>query len=554
MRRFTHGNPLFLFLCLTAMLIILAGCSEADHNKTGSGLRFSHESGVYRRGTLTVTVKAPKGCTVAYTTDGSVPTAENDSGRSTVRVKLTGGMTEYLIEHADLQDMKDFEGLRLRDDPSLPCGVMLCAAPVDASGRAGVPESEVYFLGLDFDELFPNCLVLFVITDPENLLDYDRGILAAGSVYDAWRQTEEGRAVVSDGKWWEAETNSTQRGRMWERPCQVQLYDGETRPVVEQIAGIRVQGNISRRMAQKSFNLYFRADYGAKTMAYELFPGNAYYKNFTLRGGGNNTNGMKFKNAMLQDLVSDRAVTVEASRPAVLFLNGEYWGPYLLTEKLSAEMLHGRYGVQKEQVIIIKDGELEEGNEEDMPLYGELLSFAGQDLSRPEVYKRFCSVVDVKSFADSCAIRIYIGDADWSTEYNEVLWRTRDPSYREGRWQYLLHDIEFSSGLYGYSGTAAETDHYERAIQEHGLFAAAIQNDDFRALFRDALMQIGAENYDYERVLEVIQIYGAVWRPLMVDYSKRFGTSLQEYDNGVKETLFFFAKRYDCIVPKIQGR
>ena len=66
------------------------------------------------------------------------------------------------------------------------------------------------------------------------------------------------------------------------------------------------------------------------------------------------------------DLVPDRNFTIAASRKAVLFLNGEYWGPYLLSEKLTDQMLHDHYGVEKDQVILVKDGELEEGTDDDI--------------------------------------------------------------------------------------------------------------------------------------------------------------------------------------------
>ena len=301
-----------LFLCLIVLFVVLAGCSKSsskhetvahlpddpaltvdtdlttdshlepevttivDPNPIENvlpGLQFSHDSGVYLEETLTVKLTAPEGYTIAVRTDGTLPTAEDDSGNCVVEVELSKNTARYLAEHRKLQIMKDFTESKLRDDADLPSGVMLCAALVDSEGTIGEPEIKVYYLGLDFDELFPGFLILSVATDPANLLDYDKGILATGAVYDTWKETEEGREIVANQEWWFSESNSTQHGRDWERPCIVQIYDGEKTPAVEQNAGIRTQGHLARRANQKSFNFYFRADYGENRLNYELFPG-----------------------------------------------------------------------------------------------------------------------------------------------------------------------------------------------------------------------------------------------------------------------------------------
>ena len=540
---------------ILALLLSVAALGSAvlpGRKTTGEipppGISFSHGSGVYAQKELTVTLRAPRGCTVAFTTDGTFPTKEDDSGLSAVEVKLEKGTARHIARNAELQFMKDFSNPRLNDDPTLPNGAMLCAAPVDAEGTLGETEAEVYFLNVDLRTRYPGFLVLSVVTDPVNLLDYDTGIFAAGAIYDAWRETEEGKKVIEAKEWYFAETNSSQRGRAWERPCVIQLYDGADKPTLEQSAGIRIQGDMSRRGNQKSLNFYFRNAYGSDRLRYDLFPEITEVKSFTLRCGGNTAGMMPYKDAMLQELAAGRAVTTAQSRPAVLFLNGEYWGAYLLTEKLSDKMLHDHYGVKKDQVVVIKKGEVEVGEEADLRLYQELMAFADQDLSDPQAYGRFCSVMDVQSFADFCAVRVYIGDADWSKTKNIALWRTRDDSYNGGRWNFILYDLEYSSALYMQEETAFDTDHIRRAMDKVPLFAAAMRSDEFRELFVKSLKEVGEGNYPYAKVARAIQNYNALWSPLLDDNFKRFGGTLQEYRGVVWCTKYFFQQRYDHIL------
>ena len=176
------------------------------------------------------------------------------------------------------------------------------------------------------------------------------------------------------------------------------------------------------------------------------------------------------------------------------------------------------------------------------------MAFADQDLSDPQAYGRFCSVMDVQSFADFCAVRVYIGDADWSKTKNIALWRTRDDSYNGGRWNFILYDLEYSSALYMQEETAFDTDHIRRAMDKVPLFAAAMRSDEFRELFVKSLKEVGEGNYPYAKVARAIQNYNALWSPLLDDNFKRFGGTLQEYRGVVWCTKYFFQQRYDHIL------
>ena len=523
--------------------------SSAVSSNDNHHIFFSKDSGIYMLDSMTVTLSAPENCTIAFTVNGKTPSLDDDSGLSEIEVTLGKSGSDYLIDHRELMSYSDLSFSFLLDDPSLPSASILRAAPVSPEGMIGETDTRVYFIDVNLPRLFPDCLILSIVTDPDNLIDYETGILTPGRIYDEWRQTEEGEMDIHKGNAQMIQSNITQHGKAWERPCLLQIYDGRKSPEVELNAGIRITGGYSRSMNQKSFNIYFRESYGSKYLDYELFPGISLYKSFRLKSGGNNTDWLKFMNAFLSDLVSDRKFSVTLSRKAVLFLNGEYWGPYLLTEKLSGRMLHDHYGVEQDQVILFKEGELEEGDEKDIALFTELTAFGEKDLSNPEVFQEFSRIMDIQSMADYFAARIYFGDNDWTPKKNDVLWRTRDQSFNGGRWQYILYDAEFSSGLYGIEKTAAETDHFRLAYSHFPLFAAAIKNQDFYNIFLDALREIGAVNCATERVEHILGVYVNEWEPLMQDYYKRFGNSQSQWDISIINTIDFFKNRYNNIIP-----
>ena len=559
-----------LYILFVASLFLLAGCqSETNKQETkpqqvktqilhkqDNGIAFSQESGVYHTPELKVRMKAPAGYTIAYTTNGTKPTAKDASGKAEVEVTLNGGMSGYLMDHKKLMLTPEFYNSVLYESNELPVGVVLNASLVDDKGAVvKEPRTMVYFLMQDkLADRFPNCTVISITIDPVNLLDHKTGIMAPGAIYDAWKQTDAGKKIIADQEWWKAETNSSQHGKKWERPCQLQLYTTGEKPTIELDAGLRIRGGMSRRQNQKSFTLYFRDTYGPDMLHFALFDKDKEedFKRFGLRNGGDDSQYTKFKDVMLQDLAKGGKYTVLRNRPAVVFLNGEYWGPYALCEITTANMMKDRYGVDEKNLIVIKEAELDVGKKEDLRLYEEMKAFKDKDLTDPDIYRQFCDVVDVQSMADYFALQVYIGNADCEPDHNHIIWRTRDKFYNEGRWQYILHDLDYSAGHYDERSTSANTDHFAMIRKKFPLFAAALKNRNFYDMFLSSLKRIGSQNFNYDKVRDKMDYYDKMWGPLMPDFYKRFGDTANLRKRCMNSTLNFFQRRYDVIVPIVE--
>ncbi len=513
-------------------------------------ISFSLPGGVYSQSWLNVLIQAPTGYRIACTTDGSAPTAADDRGSGEVLVHLKKEKTGYLLAHRE-QLFCPLDRALPREDGELPRGTVLRVALLDKSGRVAAQDARIYYLDENFAQRYPGCLVLSLWTDPENLLNEERGLLNPGRIYAEWAKSNEGRAARRKNEWWLYESNSTQHGRDWERPCRLSIYDGGNAPAVELAAGLRINGNASRRLSQKAFALYFRKDYGEKDLLYPLFPDTEASRSFILQAGGENAEGWKIKDGLLQSLADGRAVTASRSRPAVLFLNGEYWGPYLLREKASGQLLQQRFGVRSDQAVIVKNGALEVGEEADMAAYRALESFAYKDLSDEENYRAFCECADVRSFAEACACRVYIGDEDWSWGNNEILWRARRGKEELQKWHWMLHDLDCSAATYSDAGSAAATDHFLPALERYPLLASALRNEEFRQLFLSCLQEAAKELYAPERVSQVVGEWEAKWLPLMNDCYRRYALSPSAWEQGKQKTLDFFRMRASRLMPAV---
>lgn len=511
-------------------------------------IRFSHPGGVYAQGWLNVRLQAPTGYRIACTTDGSTPCLGDDRGTADLLIHLEKGESGYLMARRE-QMFCELDRALPREDAALPRGTVLRVALLDEQDRVAARAQQIYFLGEDFAARYPGSLVLSLWTEPENLLDEERGLLSLGQIYADWAGSEAGRETIRKGQWWLYESNATQRGRAWERPCRLSLFDGGREPAAELAAGLRIHGSATRRMSQKAFSLHFRSDGGDGALEWPLFAGTEKTRSLILQAGGDNAEGWKIKDCLLQSLAEGSAAEAVRSRTAVLFLNGEYWGPYLLMEKASCRLLRERFGAR--EAVIVKNGSLEEGGEEDLAAYRELAAFAETDLSRAENYRAFCAAADVESFAAACAYRIYIGDGDWAWEVNEILWRDREGAGGLEKWHWMLYDLGCSAGTYGDETTAADTDHFLLAMENYPLFAAAMSNAEFRQLFWHCLQETAEELCPPERVEQRARDWEAVWMPMMEDCYLRWELDESAWEREREACLAFFRARKAFLLPAV---
>ena len=524
---------------------------------------FSVGAGAYEEGSFPLELSAPEGYAIYYTTDSSLPTTGSTLYTEPILVQSPGMREDDLAApgNAELQLIQP--EYHIFQNRKLPSAMIVRAIAVAPDGTVGNVVTQTFFPGLDLKERFYDTVVISLATDDSNLLDYETGIMVKGRIWDEWLLTEEARGIILQKQYWEAEGNYSQHGREWERPVSLEIFDGDT--VIQDDAGIRILGGYSRTLAQRSFSVFFRSEYGTGSLEYELIPSASdingdpiqKYKSFLLRNGGNAGREVLFRDIMLQELLSGLNMDCQAGCPAVVFLNGEYWGVYTLCEKYGKTYIAEHYpGIDKDNVVVIKNAGLEEGEEEDLALYRELTAFAEKDLADPAIWAQFTEQMDVRSMAEYYAAQIYIANKDWREDQNTELWRTRTPKnanpFDDGRWRFMLYDAEYSAALYSQEITSASHDSFQDARINHPLFDAAMNNPDFQQLFLDAIREIGSGVLSPESVNAKMDEYVRLWKPLMEDHYRRFDKIQPLWGGNVQKIRSFFDQRYDLILHYVE--
>ncbi|MDR2964390.1 MAG: CotH kinase family protein [Treponema sp.] len=529
---------------------------DDSYNNPNAGARdikFSHNSGLYNS-PFNLTLTTASGGIIYYSIDGSIPSpAKVGNGRvfkytAPINIQNRNGQPNFLATPAwhFYMDPEDPRGhappVYNPTNDQVPKATVIRAIVVDSSGKHSDSIIKTYFIGNNLQS-YGNIRIISLVTDPRNLVDEDYGIMVRGKPENRWHDPRFSS---------EPHYNFMGRGTEWERAAFMELFDGNASSRTLRLStnvGIRVRGGWSRGHGQKSLNVYFRSEHGginnyrpSQHNGFVLIPGAVKAdgtpvdttKSIMLRSGGNDHEYTKFYDVFIHDLLKDRSFTTQATIPAVLYLNGEYWGPYNFSERYSNNHTEYKYGVDRNLVISIDNGLLDDGNPgEDQSYWDAVEGFANGSIT----YAQFCSSIDIDNFIDYWAAQIYIHNQDWPNN-NYVVWRTRtvvlNNPYGDTKWRYSLHDTEFSMGIYS-SGSLTGTQVYSGNIFERlsqfadngdrhsRLFRALMDNIDFSKQFVNTMMDLYNVNFHPNRFEPRLNHYAATYSPLMEGYRTRWG-------------------------------
>ena len=523
MKRF--GTLLALLLCLL-LLPALATALEVE---------FSHGSGFYDDTVMLEITCDSKKATIHYTLDGTVPdenspiyegplalTDSSQRADTLMRIGGTNSNEEYI-------PTKDF-----------PTARVVRAVAISSNGKTSEVVSATYFVGYDRKKLYGDTAIVCLVTDPANLVDYETGIYVLGKIYDQWapQQTE----AFDD---WEAQGNFSQHGDEWERPVSVTFMPASGESFTQDM-GMRIKGGASRGYHQKSIRLVAREEYGEKNIKFAIYPDNICeadgeilekYKSVTLRSGANDSYFAKIRDPYITNLAEGLRFETAANMPVIAFINGEYWGVYTLNEEYSDKYIQYHYGVDDNNVIMVKTGELDEGEEEDFDLFLDMYDFiAWEDMTDPTIYAQACEMLDMGSFADYWAVQFYVYNEDGPAANNNwQMWRVREPEpgthpYADGKWRMMLYDTDYSSGIY-VSGEGYDTDNISPVLYGSGYEeynpALMLQNlmlsEEFRLEFIRACCDVNNLYFSASRTAAVLKEMRAQYEPYVPDSLRRFG-------------------------------
>lgn len=390
--------------------------------------RFSVSGGVYDSAVTVTLIPAKEGDNIRYTLDGDEPFHTVFQSNSTA-------YTEPIV---------------VTEPTVIRAKVM------------GNPGSRVvsvtYLVGVNHD--LP---VLSMATDPSNF-DFEDGFLYGfGSALSA-NGTVNGNFPYSSSNAWKRER---------EIEVSMEMYEPDGDRGFSQNVGLKIFGGWgSRGYAQKSMAVFARQEYGKGSISHQLFPDKDIdsFESFVLRNSGNdnqstwltfprseirafsdptsfgsyfvNCNFTLFRDAMVQSLAREAGMDTQGYRPAVLYLNGDYWGIYNIREKLTEHYVESNHGVPGDEVDLIEGyGSANSGS---ATTYNQMRSYLGSNsMNDPEKYQFVEeNYLDIDNFIDYHLTILWGQNFDIG---NIKCWR---PQVDGGTFRWLVYDQDYGFNLW----------------------------------------------------------------------------------------------------------
>ena len=511
-------------------------------NSVDSKVIFSKRSGFYDED-FYLTISAPTD-EIYYTLDGSEPTKESyryeeplliydaslNENTNSMRTDFSGNF----LRQSKMYEVPDF----LIDK----CTV-LKVAYYDKNGQRSDTEERTYFVGFQEKSGYQDVNIISITAEPEDFFSDEKGIYVLGDTFEKYIARVDYKQY-EDYSW---EANYKNSGREWERNAHIEVFNKSNDLVLSQSVGIRIQGGVSRAYYPKSLNIYARDEYGSNQMQYDFFGTGYYPQRVTLSSGGNDFYG-KVRDRLGAELTKDCNFCTMNYIPYVLFLNGEYWGFYYLTEKYDENYIEHYYNIAKENVVMIKQRGLEAGTPEDYELYENMMEFIeSTDMSDDANYKKACEIIDVESFIDYYAAEIYMArNGDWPSA-NFALWRSSKVSqrpYEDGKWRWMLFDVN-TSALHS---DLTEHDTLGYVMEECSLFYSLSQNETFKMMFADKLREMRDTILSFATVEAKLAEYEQLMGEPMEKHLQRFfGINNERYYLESREVWAFACLRGEYI-------
>ncbi|MFQ5611413.1 MAG: CotH kinase family protein [Anaerolineae bacterium] len=388
---------------------------------------------------------------------------------------------------------------------------------------------------------------------------------------------------------------AAERGKDWERPINIEYFEPGGRIGFNVKAGIRIHGNFSRLFSpKKSYRIYFRKEYGGPgNLDYPLFEDTSVTKfdKLVLRAG--------FQDSFLHRNIPDRADRHEQAKfisdqvvrnlhrdmgqPiahgdwVLLYLNGEFWGLYNLTERIDLQFIRSYSDKDSDWDIIVKESGWEEGvwyNREEVRDGGygvwlENQNWVGSaDFSNPGNIGVLEWRVDMENVFSYMFLQAYVQNTDWPGA-NWVVYRRNDPGAvgNEAQWRMMVWDAEEAFGTTG-GGFKLDLNTVERVHSPHDSITRILEkpflsNCALKHQFVNRAREyLGVENLNgrpasevgqlaKDRVIAEITRQAAVVRPFIQMESTRWAPDLPGlaiFDRNVENMLRFTGQREEVVL------
>ena len=374
--------------------------------------------------------------------------------------------------------------------------------------------------------------------DSLDLFDYEQGIFVPGVYFDSLNPDWSG--------------NYYQSGMEWERLMNIEFYELDNTGINQQ-AGLRTHGGNGRRFQQKCVKIYAREEYGKKRFKHKFFETIPLdnFKHLVLKPFVSSWNQSGVNDHICNQIALQLNLETLASRPVVLYLNGEYWGIYYIHERPDERYLQDHFGIDIDDVNIMGNwvNVVEHGSSENFIALSQWLETA--DLTLPEDYAYVESKIDIGNFIDYQIFELYSENADWPVN-NMRCWQLDD-----GPWRWIFFDGDacllwmtfnaFDNAVY------MGSEIWPSSTQSTLFFRKLMENEDFKARFESRFFELLDSAFSYSVIEPIFENIKMQIEPEVPLQSYRFGfpMTVETWNMDMDRVKYFLSARTQYILEPL---
>lgn len=293
--------------------------------------------------------------------------------------------------------------------------------------------------------------------------------------------------------------------------------------------------------------------YGNNRMGYDFFsakPG-LRYKSIMLRNSGNDALNTMLLDGTLQSLATGYVdIDCQGYLPAVLYVNGDYYGMDNVRERSNRFFPDSNQGVDEEDLYFVEipysAAEYVIGTDESVSDFETMYNFVtGNSMSNESNYMQAADLIDIDAFINYTVLQLFVNTSDNFSNTNYKLYRNMN----SGRWRWIVNDLD--SGFQ--NASEATISEFISSDSFHAsLFNSLAENSTFLHKFIDAFcVQLGTI-YSPDIVVDAFENAADAIRDEFAFHAAHYGIA-DNFDDYINSFETFAENRPAAIYSDMQS-
>ena len=480
----------FLFLVTASLFYVERQIDQYDVMSVRESIPipvFSVPEGIYDQ-PFELEINAPEGYDIYYTTDGSIPTTRSLRYQKPIHIDPKKNLNRDILYIQTSLRWRPPQGKQNH-------GIAVRARCFKSGEGYGKTKSVIY--SNPTIKQHQGFQVVHILMEADSLFSQERGIYVLGEKYyskNAMIKIDKNPNTI---RWQKYPANYHQRGKDWHRPAEFILLDSLGKTLYQQSIRLSIHGSLSRAYPLKTLRIMSDSINGDPVIHYPFFKEltNDIFKAILLRPSGNDYKETMFKDAAIQQMIKILGFDIQEYAPAVVYINGNYWGIHQIREKLDENYLHYKYGACLDKIHIFdftrsNKYELKYGDVQSVQSFQELVAYIEENAMTDEkAYQYVDTQMDIDNFIDYMIVKKLFANDDWidnnvrAYKIEQQTEKMSQNNIEAGKWRWFAYDFDLSMLVSPSMNMFTGHILRHRDLPVASIFLQLLENQEFKEKF-----------------------------------------------------------------------